>query len=209
MHQVHTKGAVLFDDLMHWIERIINFVRDGLPEPLSLEVLLPHTGPERVAILAEVDSIVDYHHALKAAHHERMRRRLVRGEAREADEDAEFVQQVMSNMQLGTVAGDVVDLQAAESDEELDGAADSDSDEFVDAPAGQDPSQAPPPPKRKRHAIEPPQLKHLPQLSPIFVEVRGTFQVELTVQMIRPALEAAQAAGALPDSPASTNVRRR
>jgi len=71
---------------MHWIERIINFVRDGLPEPLSLEVLLPHTGPERVAILAEVDSIVDYHHALKAAHHERMRRRLVRGEAREADE---------------------------------------------------------------------------------------------------------------------------
>ncbi|WAQ89312.1 hypothetical protein PtA15_10A736 [Puccinia triticina] len=79
VHQVHSKGAGLFDGLMHWIELLVNFVRQGLTNTISLEALLPHPDtPERLALMNEIDEIIEYHRRLKIAHHERMLRRLAR-----------------------------------------------------------------------------------------------------------------------------------
>lgn len=194
VHQVHSKGAGLFDGLMHWIELFVNFVREGLTNTVSLEVLLPHAGKEREAILAEVDEIIEYHRKLKVAHHERMLRRVARGERPEPgqmapDEDAAFVQGVMSNLHLAKVVGDVDDIANAEeqSDEE-----EEEEDDFDDAVTdiGSQPSGSPPPhqpehpkdlthrgpsprqkKKKDRVTIEPPELVHIPQLTPIFTEV--------------------------------------
>ena len=49
VHKVHSKGEGLFDSFMRWIEQFLTLMRDGLGAPLSLEFLLPHTGPERAA----------------------------------------------------------------------------------------------------------------------------------------------------------------
>ena len=138
VHQVHSKGEGLFDNLMKWIELFINFVRAGLPSPVSLEYLLPHAGKEREAVLQEVDSIIDYHRKLKAAHHERMRRRMIRGEAGVADTngDAAFVGGVMENLQMSSVLGDVQEFNNEDSEEDADDTDQEDNDsedDFQDA----------------------------------------------------------------------------
>lgn len=180
---------------MRWIERIINFVRDGLPETISLDFLLPAGPTERREVLAEIDAIVEYHRKLKEAHHERMRRRMVRGEVSDVDQDAAFVDGVMKNLDLGTVAGDVDDITALESDEDLEDDDDDDdsSEEFVDAEmetptavdadrpqpfaaSGAAPAQLAPKKnkrkkKRDRIVIEPPNLVLLPRISPVFIEL--------------------------------------
>jgi Domain of unknown function in PX-proteins (DUF3818) len=118
VHQVHSKGQGVFDDLMKWIEHVINFVRDGLPEPMSLEFILPHAGTERARAIEEIDSVIEYHRKLKEAHHERMRRRIVRGEMTERDEDAAFVGGMMDQFSMGDLAEVMGELDAEESDEE-------------------------------------------------------------------------------------------
>lgn len=120
VHQVHSKGEGLFDNLMKWIELFINFVRDGLPERVSLEFLLPVESKERAKLMREVDSIVEYHRQLKQAHHDRMKKRMLSGRGTDADKDAAFVSGVMSNLKLGDVMSDVADVAAADSDDELD-----------------------------------------------------------------------------------------
>lgn len=209
VHQVHSKGEGLFDNLMQWIELFINFVRDGLPSPVSLEVLLPHAGPQRAALLAEVDAIVDYHRQLKLAHHLRMEKRLKNrgGKPNDADADAAFVNGVMQNLKIGNVMGDVEDIEneddSDEDDEDEDGAElSSDDDEdgpedptrangyrspqrFGSMPVGgqQTPAQllqvmpnqaAKKGGKKDRVPILQPELKLIPKLVPLFVElVRG------------------------------------
>ncbi|KAI5475527.1 Phox-like domain-containing protein [Pseudohyphozyma bogoriensis] len=187
VHQVHSKGEGLFDNLMSWIERFINFVRDGLPAPVSLDFLLPHAGQPRIDILAEVDAVIEYHRKLKAAHHERMRRRMVKGEATDKDADAAFVSGVMENLHIGSVMGDVADVNAEDSEEEEDEddeASSSEDDEPEDVggyrPFGKSSAGAPgvleriPNKEGKRKGkvpIVPPTLKLIPQLVPLFVEM--------------------------------------
>ena len=119
VHQVHSKGEGLFDNLMSWIELFINFVRDGLPSPVSLDFLLPVGGKERDDILAEVDALVEYHRKLKLAHHERMKKRLVKGrQDLDKDADAAFVAGVMDNLHISGVMDDVHDIEHEESDDE-------------------------------------------------------------------------------------------
>ena len=150
-------------------------------------------GKERADVLAEVDAIIEYHRKLKAAHHERMRRRLVKGEQSEADADAAFVSGVMQNLKIGGVLGDVQDVSAEDSDEDArDDSEDdeSDEDEFVEAPMSATSESKPLPPipggleripdgkargrKRDRVPIDPPKLTLIPALVPVFVElVRG------------------------------------
>jgi hypothetical protein len=240
VHQVHAKGQGVFDDLMKWIEHVINFVRDGLPKPIYLEFILPHSGPERAKMMEEVDTVIEYHRKLKEAHHQRMRRRMIRGEGTARDEDAAFVEGVMDQLSMGEMVQAMGELDAEDSDEERNG--DSSSEELLDddvsgtsvpsratqprrqresvdsagsafarmsvedvgQPSGwRLPSidtgvdlvagrasassivDSPKPTTRKsrrkkdRVVIEPPQLVHVPQLVPIFVE------------MVRPALERA------------------
>lgn len=161
VHSVHTKGEDLFDGLMHWIELFLNFIREGLnPSGIMLDFILPHGGKDREDIMREIDSLIDYHRTLKIAHHERLRRRLIKGEVAGAasyvtgsgvvgspnqvgfgapadrDGEAAFVGNVLQNLSLSGVADDIDDLNAEVAEEE--GETDEDdedagSDEFVDA----------------------------------------------------------------------------
>ena len=157
VHQVHSKGEDLFDGLMHWIELFLNFIREGLnPDGLTLDFLLPHAGQEREDVMKEIDSIVEYHRTLKIAHHERLRRRLIKGEVSGAasyvtgsgvvgspgqvgfgavvdkQQDAAFVDGVLQNLSMSGVADDIDDLNA-EDDEDSEEDGDDASDDFVDA----------------------------------------------------------------------------
>lgn len=167
VHQVHSKGAGLFDGLMNWIERIVNFVRQGLPQRVSLETLLPHPDtPERLALISEIDSVIEYHRKLKVAHHERMTKRLARLDERQEDQvaDAAFVQGVMQNLNLDSVVGGDV----AEANREDD--TDSEEDALSELEEGAD-NQARRKSKGKlkdRVAIEPPELVLIPNLVPLF-----------------------------------------
>lgn len=170
VHRVHTKGQDLFDALLHWIERFINLVRDGLPvEPFSLEVLLPHAGKERQEVIVEIDSLVDYHRRLKLTAHRRMRRKLLKGdldaEAREArDEDSAFVRDVLGGVGASGMADDLEDDQA---DSDLDETqADSSDESDDDGKANRTRTT------RDRHeAPEMPTLKYLPETVDVFVEM--------------------------------------
>jgi len=212
---VHTKGSQLFDSLMNWIELFINFVRDGLLPPdsttsLSLDYLLPHAGNERQELLAEVDSLVEYHRKLKVAHHERMRRRLVRGEATDKDGDAAFVEGVLQNLQLSDdMTAEIGDLTAQDSDEEAD---EEDEEVFEDAASGSsssrpastdssskrspfDPVDKPPPlpPKHSANGLQPAPYKKKKKDRvvidpPDLVHVPKL--VPVFVELVRPALDA-------------------
>lgn len=159
VHSVHSKGEDLFDGLMRWIELFLNFIREGLnPDGITLDFLLPQGEDERQAIMQEIDAVIDYHRALKIAHHERLRRRLIKGEAAgaasyttgsgvvgspgqvgfgvsNAGEEAAFVDGVLKNLSMTGVADDIDDLNA-EEDEDSEEEYDAHSDEFVDAHSG-------------------------------------------------------------------------
>ena len=197
VHSVHSKGEGLFDNLMAWIELFINFVRDGLPSPVSLDFLLPVGGQERQEVLAEVDAIVEYHRKLKLAHHERMKKRLVKGTDDDKDVDAAFVAGVMQNLHIDGVMDDVHDVEAEESDDEAADYSSSSEEEEADEVDTLDAGQRGPVPgaggqrseqqqqqqqpqampsrngrkKKDRVQIDPPRLVHIPKLVPVFVEL--------------------------------------
>lgn len=198
VHRVHTKGQDLFDALLHWIERFINLVRDGLPvEPFSLEALLPHAGKERQDVIAEVDELVDYHRKLKVAAHRRMRRKVVKGEldmeAREAqDEDTAFVRDVLDGVGAQGIADDIEDDQADSDMEDVHAEGDSDDSDSENQRRSNRARQ----PKQAPERIEMPKLKFLPEMVDIFVE------------LVRPGLlearqRAKQSAATNPSSPSS------
>ncbi|GAA5942680.1 hypothetical protein JCM1841_004150 [Sporobolomyces salmonicolor] len=187
VHQVHSKGEGLFDNLMAWIELFINFVRDGLPSPISLDFLLPVGGQEREAVLREIDAIVEYHRRLKLAHHERMTKRLAKGRELERDADAAFVANVMDNLHISGMMDDVNDVEAEGSEDEAqeEGEASSDDEDQRGLPAAPKPAwksnnpflkavPSPPSRKRDRAPIDPPKLEHIPKLVPLFVELVRT-----------------------------------
>ncbi|KIM46162.1 hypothetical protein M413DRAFT_64985 [Hebeloma cylindrosporum] len=123
VHKVHSKGEGLFDSLMHWVELFLTLVREGLGDPISLEFLLPHTGQERVDILAEVDKVAQYHYKLKVLYEDKIRRRFGRAQTSEADAEDEATQTlvngVIGEISFGDlVTGDAIDLAAEETDEE-------------------------------------------------------------------------------------------
>lgn len=134
VHNVHSKGSGLFDALMAWIELFLSFARDGLPQPVDLDFLLPDAGPQRAAIMAEVDAVAQYHYRMKLAHEEKIRRRFEKDPTgatdtitgmEEADE-AELMGTVMANLNLDDAAIDMVE------DEESSDEDDDDEDEEED-----------------------------------------------------------------------------
>ena len=122
---------------MKWIQLFITVFREGFGEKTSLEFLLPHTGPERVALMKEVDEVALYHYKLKLAREEKLRRRFGRAQGQsEADAEDELAQQlvdgVVRDFSFGElVRGDAEELGAAMSDEDSssDDSDDSDFDE--------------------------------------------------------------------------------
>lgn len=126
VHKVHSKGEGLFKSLMQWVEMFLTVVREGLGEPLSLEFLLPHTGKERMDILAEVDKVALYHYKLKVVYEDKLRRRFGNAQGnRDADAEDEATQALVSGV-LGEidfgelVGGDAIDIAAEETDENSD-----------------------------------------------------------------------------------------
>lgn len=136
MHKVHSKGEGLFDSLMKWIQLFITVFREGFGEKVSLEFLLPHTGPDRLAVMKEVDEVALYHYKLKLAHEDKLRRRFGRStgqsEADAEDEAAQLlVNGVVHDLSFGDlVRGDAEDMDAALSDE--DTTSDEESEESED-----------------------------------------------------------------------------
>lgn len=121
VHNVHTKGQGLFDSLMGWIELFLGYARTGLDTPLDLEILLPMGGPERAAIMAEVDAVAQYHYKLKVAHEEKVRRRFQSGMDQQATEEAQLVDSVMQSLSLGeSTVGAAEEVADEESDEDDD-----------------------------------------------------------------------------------------
>jgi hypothetical protein len=161
VHNVHSKGSGLFDSLMAWIELFLSYARDGLPEPVDLEFLLPDSGPQRRAIMAEVDAVAQYHYRLKLAHEEKIRRRFEKGPAGtndldivtgiEESDEAELLGTVMSNLHIPDTAVDMIDDDESsdedDDDEEDDEGHDSDRDSVASGAKGykQSPLLAPVP----------------------------------------------------------------
>ncbi|CAK9782241.1 hypothetical protein CC85DRAFT_282255 [Cutaneotrichosporon oleaginosum] len=128
VHNVHSKGQGLFESLMGWIELFLSYARDGLPQPFDLEILLPHGGPERVAIMREVDELAQYHYRLKVAHEEKVRKRFAGGAGADQQtmEEAALVDSVLQSLSIGdTIMGSAGEI-AVEESEESEGEDDTD-----------------------------------------------------------------------------------
>lgn len=183
VHEVHSKGAGLFDGLMHWIELFVNFVRQGLKDKVTLETLLPHPDtPERLELMNEIDMVISYHQKLKIAHHERMTRRLGRVEevprpnqqGYSHAQDTAFVQGVMQNLNLSTVVGADVEEAAREDQSNTDESVSSSDEGSLTEDEGQHKGKKKDKKARKfkdRTVIEPPELKLIPNLVPLFTEL--------------------------------------
>lgn len=135
VHKVHSKGSDLFSSLMAWIEIFLDFLRDGIPPQadggpirIDLDVLLPHSGPERLNILKEVDAIAVYHYKLKVAHESKIRRKFLRGTARgpdadglDADDEQALIDSIVDGLSLGgTMAGDAAEIEEEDEDSSED-----------------------------------------------------------------------------------------
>lgn len=121
VHNVHSKGQGLFDSLMAWIELFLSYAREGLPQPVDLEFILPHGGDTRAKIMAEVDAVAQYHYKLKVAHEEKIRRRFNK-ETGTTNDEAELLSSVMASLSIGdTAVGEAGELADEESEEDEEG----------------------------------------------------------------------------------------
>lgn len=180
---------------MGWIELFLSYARDGLPQPLDLEILLPMDGPERAAIMKEVDAIAQYHYKLKVAHEEKVRRRFQSGAGVDEQtlEEAALVDSVMQSLSIGdTIMGTAGEVALEESEEEWEADDDSETSSTIQpmtTPLEEEPPKVPPKtknsapaqapaPKRKmrkrkqkKDVLTPPEAPHIAQLRPLFVEI--------------------------------------
>ncbi|KAI5124999.1 hypothetical protein M0805_007423 [Coniferiporia weirii] len=135
VHKVHSKGEGLFDGLMKWVQLFLTIFREGFTEKISLEYLLPHSGPERIAVMKEVDEVALYHYKLKLAHEDKLRRRFGKTQGQsEADAEDEATQMlvngVVHDLSFGELLkGDADDMEAAESEESSASETDEDGSE--------------------------------------------------------------------------------
>ncbi|KAH9807467.1 hypothetical protein DFH28DRAFT_1006040 [Melampsora americana] len=180
VHEVHSKGAGLFDGLMHWIELFVNFVRQGLKDKVTLETLLPHPDtPERLELIHEIDLVIEYHQKLKIAHHQRMTKRLGRTEdvprphqqGYTHAQDTAFVQGVMANLNLSTVVGADVEEAAREDHQSSTDESISSSDEGSMREEEGQKGKKKGSKLKDRVTIEAPELKLIPNLVPLFTEL--------------------------------------
>ncbi|KAG8931592.1 hypothetical protein FRC01_001097 [Tulasnella sp. 417] len=138
VHKVHSKGEGLFDSLTHWVELFITLMREGLGQDISLEYLLPHSEPERVAIFKEIDAVALYHYKLKIAHEEKVRRRFdgrVKNDVDAAEEEAaqDLVDGVIGDLSLGELMQGDIDEITDSSDEYTSSEEESSDDDDDDS----------------------------------------------------------------------------
>ena len=161
---------------MRWTELFLDVVREGLGEPISLEFILPHTGDERKAIMAEIDEVALYHYRLKVAHESKLRRRFGRASGADMGGDDETTREIVNGVVRDVNFGDLMRADMlemeAEEEEDSDDSYES-SSEFETATdddgesESQESSQRPSPPKdtTPRHAQEPSPSSSQPRLA--------------------------------------------
>lgn len=138
IHKVHANGQDLFDNMMKWVDLFLTLFREGVGgQPISLEFLLPHGGPERVAVMQEIDEVALYHYKLKLAHEDKLRRRFGKaqgqGEADAEDEAAQvLVNGVVNELSFGELANGDVEEMAAAMSEDSESSSDDETDEEDD-----------------------------------------------------------------------------
>lgn len=130
VHKVHSKGEGLFDGLINWIELFVGFMRDGFGEPVNLEFLLPHAGPDRVNILREVDAVALYHYRLKVAYESKIRRRFAREGGSGDDEDDEATQALVDDVVKGLSFGELIEAEDLAAEESSDESGSEDGSEY-------------------------------------------------------------------------------
>ncbi|KAK8865647.1 hypothetical protein IAR55_000792 [Kwoniella newhampshirensis] len=128
VHNVHSKGQGLFENLMGWIELFLTYARSGLPQPLDLEFILPSGEEARREVMREVDEVANYHYKLKVAHEEKIRRRFRSaagpggGIGEGSTEEAALLESVMQTLSIGETtmgdAGELADEESEDDDEE-------------------------------------------------------------------------------------------
>jgi hypothetical protein len=167
VHNVHSKGEGVFDSLMHWVERFLTVIREGIGEPVSLEYLLPHICQERASILREVDNVALYHYKLKVAHEEKIRRRFLRLQGQSsADAEDEATQALVQGVveDIDFVQGGALDLANDDSDDsgsDVSSETVSGTEEGSDESEESDSEESVPPHKsllRSRTIDQPPKL---------------------------------------------------
>jgi hypothetical protein len=137
VHKVHSKGQGLFDSLMGWIELFLNFARDGLPNEVDLEFILPYSGEDRLAIMRECDEVAAYYYKLKIAHEEKIRRRFQKDGA--SEEEAAFINGVVASLNMNdSIMNDAGEAAAGDESSDED---DEESDAEEAATAAFDPTK--------------------------------------------------------------------
>jgi len=185
VHQVHSKGSDLFVRLIHWIERIINYVRDprergaeGLGV-IDLEACLPSGVVERQRVMDEVDAVISHAYKLKLLREIKMRRRMARAEIVKAGKTLDVQEEAfMGALSEQFGFGDALNDQLAEleSSDESDEATFSDSDDDDDGPESADrllPQNMANThtPSTSLRSHDPPRTDAIESIRPIFMEL--------------------------------------
>jgi len=131
VHEVHTHDNGLFDQLMGWLEGILEFLRKG-PRSLSqnggwstgldMNALLQGSvdmgGVDKDKCLREIEALVEWQAERKRWHHDKTRRKMAGG-----GDDATAAGGMaagFSSSDFGISEGDIADLGLGESDAEDD-----------------------------------------------------------------------------------------
>ena len=172
VHKVQSKGEGLFSGLMHWTERFLDVVRNGIGEPISLEFILPHAGEERQVIMKEIDEVALYHYKLKVQHESKIRRRFGRAGGTDGAGDDPVEQDIvngfMHDMSFGDLMKeDALDMAAEEEEEESDGSEESSGSYETDSETaseetGRSPSPVPDPVARPHMSTSTPPVQTPP-----------------------------------------------
>lgn len=157
VYQVHTHDGGLFTELMAWIQLFLNFLRDGITGRVDMD-LVADSAPDKAALLAEVDKVVEWHLEKKKAHEKRMAKRLERGQ----DDGVPNASAVFDEGSLGISRSELEELQALDS--ESDGEVEEDwADAVEDLPKQQLT------PRPGKH-IPAPTLREIPTLVSFFIQ---------------------------------------
>ena len=175
VHEVHIHDNGLFDQLMGWLDGILEFLRHG-PRGGKLDMNALFQGAvemravDGATAMKEIDALIDWQAARKQWHQDKTRRKMAT--AGDAETGAATAPNTFRSSDFGINELDIEDLGLGEAD-------DSDSEEAEDEAEDADPIAAE---RRRRQKIqmalrsklgEPvkPPISELPKLMPSFVSM--------------------------------------
>ncbi|KAH7060470.1 hypothetical protein B0J12DRAFT_649076 [Macrophomina phaseolina] len=133
IHEVHIHDNGLFDQLMGWIEGILEFLRKGPPGGGKLDMNglfqqgLEQGTIEKQTAIREINSLIKWQTARKKWHQDKTRRKMAQG----GDEGADLVGMGIGGFRssdFGLNADDLADLNIEDEDDDADSMEGSDDD---------------------------------------------------------------------------------